>query len=173
MRLNGIKPAPGSNRGKKRVGRGFGCHGKTAGRGHKGQKSRSGGFHKVGFEGGQMPLQRRVPKRGFNSHKKDETAEVRLSDLQRISDDAIDLAVLKSTGVVPPLAFRAKVILAGEIKRKVALKGLLVSKGARAAIEAAGGSVEAPAPAQPKVAPKGRGGPAAGAKPVAGEAKGK
>src|SRR3990172_1463057 len=144
MRLNEIKPAPGSNRGKKRVGRGFGCHGKTAGRGHKGQKSRSGGYHKVGFEGGQMPLQRRVPKRGFNSHKKDETAEVRLSDLQRISDDAIDLAVLKSTGVVPPLVLRAKVILAGEIKRKVALKGLLVSKGARAAIEAAGGSVEVP-----------------------------
>jgi len=170
MRLNEIKPAPGSNRGKKRVGRGFGCHGKTAGRGHKGQKSRSGGYHKVGFEGGQMPLQRRVPKRGFNSHKKNETAEVRLSDLQRISDDTIDLAVLKSTGVVPQLALRAKVFLAGEIKRKVALKGLLVTKGARAAIEAAGGSVEAPAPAQPPVAPKGKGGPAAGAKPAPGEA---
>ena len=173
MRLNEIKPAPGSNRGHKRVGRGFGCHGKTAGRGHKGQKSRSGGFHKVGFEGGQMPLQRRVPKRGFNSHKKDETAEVRLSDLQRIAGDAIDLAALKSVGVVPQPALRAKVILAGEIKRKVALKGLLVSKGARAAIEAAGGSVELPAPAQPRVAPKGKGGPVAGAKPVAGEAKGK
>jgi large subunit ribosomal protein L15 len=170
MKLNEIKPAPGSNREHKRVGRGFGCHGKTAGRGHKGQKSRSGGYHKVGFEGGQMPLQRRVPKRGFNSHKKDETAEVRLSDLQRISDDAIDLAVLKSTGVVPQLALRAKVILAGEIKRKVALKGLLVTKGARAAIEAAGGSVEAPAPAQPPVAPKGKGGPAAGAKPAPGGA---
>jgi large subunit ribosomal protein L15 len=170
MRLNGIKPAPGSNRGKKRVGRGFGCHGKTAGRGHKGQKARSGGYHKVGFEGGQMPLQRRVPKRGFNSHKKDETAEVRLSDLQRITADAIDLAVLKSTGVVPHPALRAKVILAGEIKRKVALKGLLVTKGARAAIEAAGGSVEAPAPAQPPVAPKGKGKPAAGAKPAPGVA---
>ena len=170
MKLNEIKPAPGSNREHKRVGRGFGCHGKTAGRGHKGQKSRSGGYHKVGFEGGQMPLQRRVPKRGFNSHKKDETAEVRLSDLQRISDDAIDLAVLKSTGVVPQLALRAKVILAGSIKRRVALKGLLVSKGARAAIEAAGGSVEAPAPAQKPVAPKGKGGPAAGAKPAPGGA---
>ncbi len=170
MRLNEIKPAPGSNRGRKRVGRGFGCHGKTAGRGHKGQKSRAGGYHKVGFEGGQMPLQRRVPKRGFNSHKKDETAEVRLSDLQRISADAVDLAVLKSTGVVPQPALRAKVILAGEIKRKVALKGLLVSKGARAAIEAAGGSVELPAPAQPPVAPKAKGGPTAGAKPAPGGA---
>jgi large subunit ribosomal protein L15 len=168
MRLNEIKPAPGSNREHKRVGRGFGCHGKTAGRGHKGQKSRSGGFHKVGFEGGQMPLQRRVPKRGFNSHKKDETAEVRLSDLQRITAEAIDLAVLKSVGVVPQPVLRAKVILAGEIKRKVLLKGLLVTKGARAAIEAAGGSVEAPAP--PAAAPKGKGGPAAGAKPAPGGA---
>ena len=118
--------------------------GKTAGRGHKGQKSRAGGFHKVGFEGGQMPLQRRLPKRGFNSRKKGETAEVRLSDLQGIKADTIDLAALKSAGVVPHPALRAKVILAGEIKRKVALKGLLVSKGARAAIEAAGGNVEAP-----------------------------
>jgi large subunit ribosomal protein L15 len=157
MRLNEIKPAPGSNRGRKRVGRGFGCHGKTAGRGHKGQKSRSGGYHKVGFEGGQMPLQRRVPKRGFNSHKKGETAEVRLSDLQRITADGIDLAVLKSAGVVPGPALRAKVILAGEIKRKVLLKGLLVTKGARAAIEAAGGSVELPAPEQPSAQPKRKG----------------
>jgi large subunit ribosomal protein L15 len=144
VKLNDIKPAPGSNRPHKRVGRGIGCHGKTAGRGHKGQKERSGGFHKVGFEGGQMPLQRRLPKRGFNSRKKDETAEVRLSDLQGIQSATIDLAVLKAEGVVPGPALRAKVILAGEIKRKVALKGLLVSKGARAAIEAAGGSVEAP-----------------------------
>jgi large subunit ribosomal protein L15 len=149
VKLNDIKPAPGSNRGHKRVGRGIGCHGKTAGRGHKGQKERSGGFHKVGFEGGQMPLQRRLPKRGFVSHKKDETAEVRLSDIQGIKSDTIDLAVLKSEGVVPHPALRAKVILAGEIKRKVALKGLLVSKGARAAIEAAGGSVEAPVAAEP------------------------
>jgi large subunit ribosomal protein L15 len=146
MRPNEIKPAAGSKHYKKRVGRGIGCHGKTAGRGHKGQKERSGGFHKVGFEGGQMPLQRRLPKRGFNSHKKDETAEVRLSDLQKMEVDVIDLAALKNAGVVAQPALRAKVILAGEIKRKMQLKGLLVSKGARAAIEAAGGSIEAPAP---------------------------
>jgi large subunit ribosomal protein L15 len=172
MRLNEIKPAPGSNRGHKRVGRGFGCHGKTAGRGHKGQKARSGGFHKVGFEGGQMPLQRRLPKRGFSSHKKGETAEVRLSDLQRITADAIDLAALKAAGVVPHPALRAKVILAGEIKRKVALKGLLVSKGARTAIEAAGGSVELPAPVQPSAQPKGKGGPAGRGTPAPAQAKG-
>ena len=172
MRLNEIKPAPGSNREHKRVGRGFGCHGKTAGRGHKGQKARSGGYHKVGFEGGQMPLQRRVPKRGFNSHKKGETAEVRLSDIQAIAADAIDLATLKAAGVVPQPALRAKVIVAGEIKRKVALKGLLVSKGARAAIEAAGGSVELPAPAQSTAALKGKGEAGSG-KPAAERAKGK
>ena len=148
MRLNEIKPAPGSNKSKKRVGRGFGCHGKTAGRGHKGQKSRAGGYHKVGFEGGQMPLQRRLPKRGFVSLRQD-TAEVRLSDLQKLGVDTIDLAALKAAGVVPSPSNRAKVILAGEIKRKVALKGLLVSKGARAAIEAAGGTVELP-PAPPE-----------------------
>ncbi len=146
MRLNKIKPAPGSNREKKRVARGFGCHGKTAGRGHKGQKSRAGGFHKVGFEGGQMPLQRRVPKRGFTSMHRDDTAEVRLSDLEKMAAGTIDLAALKEAKVVPSYSLKAKVILAGEIKRKVALKGLLVSKGARAAVEAAGGSVEAPAP---------------------------
>ena len=149
MKLNDIKPARGSKHASKRVGRGFGCHGKTAGRGHKGQKSRSGGFHKVGFEGGQMPLQRRLPKRGFASLHRDETAEVRLSDLQRIEAGTIDLAALKQAGIVPPTALRAKVILAGEIKRKVALKGLLVSKGARAAVEAAGGSVEAPVAVEP------------------------
>ena len=146
MRLNTIKPAPGANREKKRVGRGFGCHGKTAGRGHKGQKSRSGGFHKVGFEGGQMPLQRRVPKRGFVSPHRGDTAEVRLSDLEKISGDTVDLAALKGAGVVPSHCSRAKVILTGEIKRRVMLKGLLVSNGARAAVEAAGGSVELPAP---------------------------
>jgi large subunit ribosomal protein L15 len=157
MKLNGIKPASGAKHAKKRVGRGFGCHGKTAGRGHKGQKSRSGGFHKVGFEGGQMPLQRRLPKRGFVSHLRNDTAEVRLSDLQRLSAEVIDLAALKTAGVVPQPALRAKVILAGEIKRKVALKGLLVSKGARAAIEAAGGKIELPAPVEPagKLKPKG------------------
>ena len=147
MKLNEIKPAAGSNREKKRVGRGFGCHGKTAGRGHKGQKSRSGGFHKVGFEGGQMPLQRRLPKRGFVSLHRDDTAEVRLSDLQKMTAETIDLPALKSAGVVPAVIGRAKVILAGEIRRKIALKGLPVSKGARAAIEAAGGSVELPAAA--------------------------
>lgn|SRR5262249_8591388 len=148
MRLNEIRPAPGSNKSKKRVGRGFGCHGKTAGRGHKGQKSRAGGYHKVGFEGGQMPLQRRLPKHGFVSLRKD-TAEVRLSDLDRLGAETIDLAALKAAGVVPPSSGRAKVILAGEIKRKVAVKGLLVSKGARTAIEAAGGSIELPPPAAP------------------------
>ena len=147
MRLNDIKPAAGANRDKKRIGRGFGCHGKTGGRGHKGQKSRAGGYHKVGFEGGQMPLQRRLPKRGFVSLHRGETAEVRLADLRKVAGDTIDLAGLKVAGLVPGTALRAKVILAGEIQRKVALKGLLVSKGARAAIEAAGGSVELPAAA--------------------------
>jgi large subunit ribosomal protein L15 len=154
MRLNEIKPAAGSKHAKKRVGRGFGCHGKTAGRGHKGQKSRAGGFHKVGFEGGQMPLQRRLPKRGFVSLTRGDTAEVRLSDLEKLGADVIDLAALKAAGVVAGSYSRAKVILAGEIKRKVSLKGLLVSKGARGAIEAAGGSVELP-PAPAKDAKKG------------------
>ena len=166
MRLNELKPAAGSKRSRKRPGRGIGCGlGKTAGRGHKGQKSRAGGYHKVGFEGGQMPLQRRLPKRGFVSHLRLDTAEVRLSDLQKVAADVIDLAALKSAGVVHQLALRAKVILAGELKRKVALKGLLVSKGARAAIEAAGGNVELPVPAQPagKLKPK-AGGEAAAAK---------
>ena len=164
MRLNEIRPAAGSRQSKKRPGRGIGSGlGKTAGRGHKGQKSRAGGYHKVGFEGGQMPLQRRLPKRGFNSRKKSETAEVRLSDLQRIQSDTVDLAALKAAGVVPQPVLRAKVILAGEIKRKVALKGLLASKGARAAIEAAGGSVEPPPAAQPvgKLKAKAAGEPAA------------
>jgi len=150
MRLNEIKPARGSKHARKRVGRGFGSHGKTAGRGHKGQKSRAGGFHKVGFEGGQMPLQRRLPKRGFVSPHRDHTAEVRLSDLQKMSAEVIDLAALKEAGIVPQIALRAKVIVAGELKRKVALKGLLASKGARAAIEAAGGNLELPAPEAPR-----------------------
>ena len=145
MQLNKVKPAAGAKHSKKRVGRGIGCGlGKTAGRGHKGQKARAGGFHKVGFEGGQMPLQRRLPKRGFVSLLRNDTAEVRLSDLQKLDGDVIDLAALKAAGVVSHLATRAKVILAGEIKRKVALKGIGISKGARTAIEAAGGSVEAP-----------------------------
>src|SRR5689334_23706571 len=165
MQLNTIKPAEGSKKARRRVARGIGSGlGKTAGRGIKGQKSRSGGYHKVGFEGGQMPLHRRLPKRGFVSHLRNDTAEVRLSDLQKLSADVIDLAALKTAGVVPQPALRAKVILAGEIKRKVALKGLLVSKGARAAIEAAGGNVEAPAPEQPagRLKPKNGGAAAAG-----------
>jgi large subunit ribosomal protein L15 len=143
MRLNQIKPAAGAKHAKKRVGRGIGSgSGKTAGRGHKGQKARSGGFHKVGFEGGQMPLHRRLPKRGFVSLTKGDTAEVRLSSLDKLPVDDIDILVLKQAGVVPNAALSAKVILNGEIKRKVNLRGLLVTKGARAAIEKAGGSVE-------------------------------
>lgn len=146
MKLNKIKPAAGAKHSKKRVGRGIGCGlGKTAGRGHKGQKARAGGFHKVGFEGGQMPLHRRLPKRGFQSLTAGDTAEVRLDTLQKIEADIIDVATLKKAGVVPRLASRVKVILAGEIQRKVALKGVLATKGARAAIEKAGGSVEQPA----------------------------
>ncbi len=142
MQLNDIQPAQGAKHAKRRVGRGIGSGlGKTCGRGHKGQKSRSGGFHKVGFEGGQMPLQRRLPKRGFVSMTKGDTAEVRLSDLQKMPVDSIDLLALKQAGVVHPGALSAKVILRGEISRAVKLQGVLVSKGARAAIEAAGGSI--------------------------------
>lgn len=142
MRLNTIKPASGSTHSRKRVGRGIGSgHGKTAGRGHKGQKSRSGGFHKLGFEGGQMPLQRRLPKRGFVSLA-GETAEVRLSDLQRAQGESFDLSSLKAAGIVARDAIAAKVILAGKIERAVKLKGIGATKGARAAIEAAGGSIE-------------------------------
>ena len=149
MQLNNIKPATGSKHYKKRVGRGIGSGlGKTAGRGHKGQSSRAGGYHKVGFEGGQMPLQRRLPKRGFVSPLAGDTAEVRLDELHKMKVDVIDLAALKAAKVVPALTLYAKVILSGEIKRKVALKGLRVSKGARAAIEAAGGSIEDAAPAK-------------------------
>ena len=145
MRLNQLKPAEGSRHVGKRVGRGIGSGmGKTAGRGHKGQKSRSGGFHKVGFEGGQMPLQRRLPKRGFKSPMAGLTAEVRLSDLERLEAVDVDLLVLKQAGVVPQLALGAKVILSGSLTRKVSLKGIGATKGARAAIEAAGGSVLAP-----------------------------
>jgi large subunit ribosomal protein L15 len=143
MQLNTIKPAAGSKHAKRRVGRGIGSGlGKTAGRGHKGQKSRAGGFHKVGFEGGQMPLQRRLPKRGFVSLTKDLTAEVRLSDLMSLPVDTIDLLTLKQAGVVPGGAVRAKVFMSGEITRAVKLQGLLATKGARAAIEVAGGSIE-------------------------------
>ncbi|MBL8492320.1 MAG: 50S ribosomal protein L15 [Rhodocyclaceae bacterium] len=142
MELNNLKPGKGAKHAAKRVGRGIGSGlGKTAGRGHKGQKSRSGGFHKVGFEGGQMPLQRRLPKRGFVSLTAARNVEVRLSEIQKLPVDEIDLLVLKQAGVVPGDALSAKVILSGEITRKVSLKGVGATKGARAAIEAAGGSV--------------------------------
>ncbi len=142
MQLNKIQPAQGAKHAKRRVGRGIGSGlGKTAGRGHKGQKSRAGGFHKVGFEGGQMPLQRRLPKRGFISLTRNDTAQVRLSDLQKMPVDDIDLLALKQAGVVHANALTAKVILCGEISRAVKLQGLQASKGARAAIEAAGGSI--------------------------------
>lgn len=141
MELNLIKPGEGSKHSKRRVGRGIGCGlGKTCGRGHKGQKSRSGGFHKVGFEGGQMPLQRRLPKRGFVSLTRNDTVQVRLSDLQDMPVDFIDLLALKQAGVVSSLALSAKVILAGEISRAVKLQGLQLTKGARVAVEAVGGS---------------------------------
>jgi large subunit ribosomal protein L15 len=142
MRLNEIKPAEGSKHPRKRVGRGMGSGlGKTAGRGHKGQKSRSGGFHKVGFEGGQMPLQRRLPKRGFKSLTASSVAEVRLSELDKMQATEVDLLTLKQAGVVSQLSLSARVFLSGSIARKVTLKGIAVTKGAKAAIEAAGGSV--------------------------------
>ncbi len=164
MRLNELKPAPGSKHARRRVGRGIGSGlGKTAGRGHKGQKARSGGYHKVGFEGGQMPLQRRLPKRGFASPTRDAIVEVRLSDLERMQTDTIDLAALRSAGLVPRLARGAKVIVSGKLTRKIAVNDEIgVSKGARAAIEAAGGSApaakpppEAKKPAAPKQEAKG------------------
>ncbi len=145
MRLNTIKPAAGSKHARRRVGRGSGSgHGKTAGRGNKGQKSRSGGFHKVGFEGGQMPLQRRLPKRGFASHLRDDSAEERLSDLARLPVPDIDIAVLKAAGLVPAAAKKVKVIKTGTLDKAVTLSGVATTKGARAAIEAAGGRIADP-----------------------------
>jgi large subunit ribosomal protein L15 len=142
MELNTIQPADGAKHAKRRVGRGIGSGiGKTAGRGHKGQKSRAGGFHKVGFEGGQMPLQRRLPKRGFKSQAAPFKAEVRMSELNTLPVMEIDLIALKQAGIVSGLARTVRVILSGEITKPVSLKGLLVTKGAKAAIEAAGGSV--------------------------------
>ena len=144
MRVDELAPAPGSNKRRKRVARGIGGRGgKTAGRGHKGQKSRAGGFHKVGFEGGQMPLQRRLPKRGFVSLTAARNVEVRLSELAKLPVDEIDLLALKQAGVIPGDALSAKVILSGEVVRKLTLKGVGATKGAKAAIEAAGGSVVA------------------------------
>lgn len=144
MRLNTLKPAADSKSPRHRVGRGIGSGwGKTAGRGHKGQKARAGGFHKVGFEGGQMPLHRRLPKRGFTSMSRRYVEVVRLSELQKLGADEIDLMVLKQAGVVSAHAIDARVIKSGEITRKVALRGIGVTAGARAAIEAAGGAVAA------------------------------
>lgn len=143
MRLNSIKPADGATFSRRRVGRGMGSgFGKTAGRGHKGQKSRAGGFHKVGFEGGQMPLQRRLPKRGFVSLTNGSTAEVKLSALDKLPVDVIDIKVLKQAGVIPRSVSAAKVILSGNLSRAIKLQGVLVTKGAKAAIETSGGSIE-------------------------------
>ena len=142
MELNSIQPAAGAKHAKRRVGRGIGSGlGKTSGRGHKGQKSRSGGFHKVGFEGGQMPLQRRLPKRGFKSLATPFKAEVRLTDLENLPVSEIDILALKQAGIVTQLARVVRVILSGQITKKVTIKGLIVTKGAKVAIEAAGGSV--------------------------------
>ena len=142
MELNSIQPAAGAKHAKRRVGRGIGSGlGKTSGRGHKGQKSRSGGFHKVGFEGGQMPLQRRLPKRGFKSLATPFKAEVRLTDLENLPVSEIDILALKQAGIITQLARVVRVILSGQITKKVTTKGLIVTKGAKVAIEAAGGSV--------------------------------
>lgn len=144
MRLNSLQPARGSRPNRKRVGRGIGSGlGKTAGRGHKGQKSRTGGFHKVGFEGGQMPLQRRLPKRGFNSPMRGDTAEIRLYELAKVDADVIDLAALKKAKLAAKSALKAKVFLSGKLDKAVTLRGIAVTKGAAAAISQAGGKVEA------------------------------
>lgn len=140
--LNTIKPAEGSTHAKRRVGRGIGSGlGKTAGRGHKGQKSRSGGFHKVGFEGGQMPLQRRLPKRGFSTLDGHLYAQIRLSDLQALPVEEVDVQILKQAGVVGTQVRYVKVYKSGELTRKVILKGISATVGARASVEAAGGSI--------------------------------
>ena len=142
MELNSIKPADGSKHYKRRVGRGIGSGiGKTAGRGHKGQKSRAGGYHKVGFEGGQMPLQRRLPKRGFKSHLLKFNAEVTLTDLERLGADEVDLLSLKQAGLVGEIVKVVKIIKTGELTRKIVLKGVAATAGAKAVIEALGGSV--------------------------------
>ncbi len=143
MNLNTLSSTPGSRPSRKRVGRGIGSGlGKTAGRGHKGQKSRSGGYHKVGFEGGQMPLQRRLPKVGFTARKSRHSAQVRLGELNKLDVDLIDIHVLKEAKIVPHSTLRVKVFASGELNRAVTLKGLSVSKGARTAIEAAQGKIE-------------------------------
>jgi large subunit ribosomal protein L15 len=142
MELNTIKPADGSNKARRRVGRGIGSGlGKTAGRGHKGQKSRAGGYHKVGFEGGQMPLQRRLPKRGFKSHALKYNGEITLAALEQLGQAEVDLLSLKSAGLVAEIVKTVKVIKTGELKRAVKLTGIGATAGAKAAIEAAGGSL--------------------------------
>jgi large subunit ribosomal protein L15 len=144
MRLNELKPAPGAKKDRHRVGRGVGSGwGKTAGRGHKGQRARSGGYHKVGFEGGQMPLHRRLPKRGFTSLTREDVAEVRLSELEALQASDVDLAALQAAGIVSKKALGAKIILSGKLTKKLNVRGdVKVSKGARSAIESAGGKVE-------------------------------
>ena len=143
MRLNELQPAAGAHKDANRAGRGIGSGlGKTGGRGHKGQKSRSGGFHKVGFEGGQMPLQRRLPKYGFRSRLARQTAQVRLHELAKVDGEVVDLATLKAAGLVPASARRARVFASGECARAVTVRDVKVTRGARAAIEAAGGRVE-------------------------------
>ncbi len=143
MRLNTIKPAEGSKTDAKRVGRGMGSgFGKTCGRGHKGQKSRTGGFHKVGFEGGQMPLQRRLPKIGFRSRKAKVTDEIRLSELHLVEGDVVDMLSLQKANLISERIIRAKIIDSGKLEKAITIKGVPVTKGARAAIEAAGGKVE-------------------------------
>lgn len=143
MQLNTLKPAAGSRKSGKRVGRGIGCGlGKTCGRGHKGQTSRAGGFHKVGFEGGQMPLQRRLPKIGFISRTAHLTAEVRLHELEKVADGVISIQSLIAANIVPAITKKVKVIASGSISKKVSLKGIAVTKGAKSAIEAAGGKIE-------------------------------
>ena len=142
MELNSIKPAAGSKKARRRVGRGIGCgFGKTAGRGHKGQKSRSGGYHKVGFEGGQMPLQRRLPKRGFKSHLLKYNAEISLAELQRLGAAEVDMLTLKQAKLIGEMIKNVKVIKSGELTMKVVLTGVSATAGAKAVIEAAGGSV--------------------------------
>ena len=144
MRLNSIKAPAGARSPRHRVGRGIGSGwGKTAGRGHKGQRARAGGYHKIGFEGGQMPLHRRLPKRGFKSMTRAFVAMIRLRDLDKLKDETIDLAVLKQAGLAPFLALSARIVRTGEIKRRIKVQGVVVTAGARAAIEAAGGSVTA------------------------------
>ena len=156
MELNNLKPADGSKKARRRVGRGIGSGlGKTAGRGHKGQKSRAGGFHKVGFEGGQMPLQRRLPKRGFKSAALKYAGEVTLADLEKLGADKVDLLALKAAGLVRQIVTSVKVVKSGELTKKVVLEGIGATAGARAAIEAAGGSAPALAKVErPKKLPK-------------------